>query len=66
MGDYSYLKPKAHQMGTRGVVNKKDGQFHNMPAYPEFGGFKNKSCLHMDNNHLHLEKSPSTRKGEPI
>lgn len=66
MGTYNYLKPNAHQMGKKGVVQKKDGMFMNMPAFPELAGFKDSGCLHEKDFHLSLEKSPSTRKGKPI
>jgi len=66
MADYNYLKPNAKQRGNGGVVEHRDGQFINMPAYPELGGFKNKKCLHEGENRMTLEKQPMARKGEPI
>ncbi len=64
--NYNYLKPKAGQFGQKGIVQKYDGQFVNMAPYPNFGGFADKGCLHVDDNRLDLEKSPQTRSGKPI
>jgi hypothetical protein len=66
MAEYNYLKPNAGQRGSRGVVRKDDGMFVNMPPFPDFGGFYNKSCLHQDNGRLTVDKSPQAKAGKPI
>lgn len=66
MGEFNYLKPKASQRGSGGVVKKDDGQFMNAPAFPQFAGFDSKRCLHQDNGRLTLDKRPNSQGGKPI
>lgn len=45
---------------------KKNGQFQNIPSFPELAGFSSASRLPSPDRPLTLEKGDLTRKGKPI
>ena len=54
-------KVRAGRLGERKNVN---GQFKNIPSYPQFGGFSSSSKIKATQNpSMALEKSPQSRKG---
>lgn len=57
-------KVRAGQLGERKNVN---GQFKNIPSYPQFGGFSGPSKVAEKRNpSMALERSPTAHKGKPI
>jgi hypothetical protein len=60
------FRPKV-RAGKLGERKKQDGQFRNIPSYPEFGGFSGASKIKDQRNpSMALERSPTAHKGKPI
>lgn len=61
----NYLKPKV-KTGSLGERKEKNGQFCNVPSYPDLGGFSSAQKWPAGDKRLSLEKTPSSQKGKPI
>lgn len=68
-GNQDYLSPKVKSPQSRIVQqfnNQGSIEFRNAPAFPEYGGFADKGCLHMKHATPGVDRVPSVRAGRPI
>lgn len=62
----NFLRPKV-KSGSIGERKNVNGQFKNIPSYPQFGGFSSSSALRSKQSpSMSLERSPTAHKGKPI
>jgi len=62
----NFLRPKV-RAGSIGERKNVNGQFKNIPSYPQFGGFSSAAKLKATQEpSMALERSPTAHKGKPI